>query len=118
MNDGQRFAALNAGYLAELYERYQRDPASVDERTRAYFSHTPQPLDGTADQRSLDYDKVVGAVNLAHAIRALGHLGARLDPLGTPPVGDPLLDDSTHALSVADLEQLPAPLVGGPAAQN
>src|SRR5207244_7421867 len=118
MNDVQRFAALNAGYLAELYERYQRDPASVDEPTRAYFAREPQPPDGSTDQRILDYDKVVAVVNLAHAIRALGHLAARLDPLGTPPIGDPLLDLSTHGLSVADLQRLPASLVGGPVAQH
>ena len=118
MNDGQRFAALNAGYLTELYERYQRDPASVDEQTRAYFTRAPQPPDGSTDQRILDDDKVVAIVNLAHAIRALGHLAARLDPLGTPPSGDPLLDLSTHALSVADLKRLPASLVGGPVAQH
>src|SRR5438067_1787315 len=116
MNDGQRVAALNAGYLADLYERYQRDPASVDERTREYFAHAPQPPDGAIEQLSLDYGKVIGVVNLAHSVRALGHLAARLDPLGTPPTADPLLEISTYGLNAADLRQLPASLVGGPVA--
>ena len=34
---------------------------------------------------------VVGAVNLAESIRRYGHLAARIDPLGSRPVGDPTL---------------------------
>ncbi len=40
-----RFHGPNAGYVLELYERFQRDPASVDEGWRAYFaSATPADL--------------------------------------------------------------------------
>ena len=37
------FAGPNAAYVEELYERYQRDPNSVDASTRAYFDLSPLP---------------------------------------------------------------------------
>jgi 2-oxoglutarate dehydrogenase E1 component len=38
MNPWDQFTGVNAGYVFELYERFQRDPRSVDEPTRAAFS--------------------------------------------------------------------------------
>jgi len=55
---------------------------------------------------------------LADAIRKYGHLAAQLDPLGGAPHGDPTLDASAHGISDADLESLPASLIGGPAAEG
>ena len=37
-----------------------------------------------------DLRAIVGAVNLAESIRRYGHLAARIDPLGSDPVGDPV----------------------------
>src|SRR5437879_12270823 len=37
MVDLAEFYGPNAGYVLELYERYQRDPQTVDEHTRALF---------------------------------------------------------------------------------
>ncbi len=37
MNDLQSYYGPNAGYVLELYERYQQDPQGVDETTRALF---------------------------------------------------------------------------------
>ena len=59
-------------------------------------------------------EKIAGAVNLARAIRSYGHLAAQLDPLGSPPPGDPALELATHGLVEEDLVRLPAALVGGP----
>jgi len=39
MNARDQFTGVNAGYVSELYERYQRDPGAVDESTRAMFAH-------------------------------------------------------------------------------
>ena len=33
-----RFSGINAGYIAELFERYQQDPESVDQATREAFA--------------------------------------------------------------------------------
>lgn len=60
----------------------------------------------------------MAAVNLAQAIREYGHLAAQLDPLGSPPPGEPSLALSYHDLTEADLRQLPASLIGVPAAGN
>ena len=38
MNPWDQFSGANAGYVYELFERYQRDPSSVDEATRKAFA--------------------------------------------------------------------------------
>ena len=37
MSGWQEFTGLNRGYVLELYEKYRRDPSSVDPETRALF---------------------------------------------------------------------------------
>ena len=129
------FYGPNAGYILELYDRYQRDPQSVDSATRTFFAHWSPPADdvsavparpeaqaatpvnaATFIQPGVQTDKLVGAVNYAQAIRSYGHLAARLDPLGGDPPGDPALLAETHGITESDLAQLPASLVGGPIA--
>src|SRR5579875_618230 len=117
----KEFLGPNAGYVIELYERYLRDPSSVPPDARAWFATwgppltAPPPLSGVSP---FTMDQIVGASNLARAIRAYGHLGAHLDPLGTPPPGDPSLDPASYGLTEADLERLPAAIVGGPVAAH
>ncbi len=125
MNIWEDFHGPNAGYVIELYERYKQNPNSVDPSTRAYFDQWPPPIDSidgvgarVALTSALSIDKIVGVVNLAQAIRKHGHLSAKLDPLGSPPPGDPLLDPKTHGLTEEDLRQLPASLIGGPIAEK
>ncbi|MEZ4635471.1 MAG: 2-oxoglutarate dehydrogenase E1 component [Caldilineaceae bacterium] len=116
------FHGPNAGYVQDLYERYQEDPSSVDAAAQALFAAwspltvaaTPAPTTGGAAPAAPAFDKIVGAVNLAQAIREYGHLAAQLDPLGSAPPGDPALDPAAHGLTDEDLRQLPASLVGGP----
>ncbi|MBC8104579.1 MAG: 2-oxoglutarate dehydrogenase E1 component [Cytophagales bacterium] len=143
----------NAGYVLELYERYQQDPASVDPETRARFadgfapplsspdgggvvSSPPAPVWGaipgganTPSTRSNEplapkgaggenLTKVVAVARLARIVRELGHLEARLDPLGSPPPGDRALELATHDLTTDDLAALPASVIGGPLAKN
>ncbi len=115
----QDFHGPNAAYVLELYERYRRDPNSVDEATRAYFDQAPPPAGPAAPVTTpaAALDKVVAVANLAQAIRDYGHLLASIDPLGSEPPGDPCLDLSSYGLTGDDLRQLPAGLVGGPAAE-
>ena len=118
------FGGVNAAYVWELYERYRQNPESVDPATRAAFeSWTPAELGGVsvepaAGQASADVDDVVAATILADSIRRYGHLAARLDPLGSPPIGDPSLSPSSYSLTDDDLRRLPASLVGGPVAET
>jgi 2-oxoglutarate dehydrogenase E1 component len=110
------FQGPNAGYVLELYERYRQDPNSVDATTRTYFERWTPPAEGAIAARAPDIDKIMGAVNLAQAIREYGHLEAQLDPLGSQPPGDPGLNPATHSVTEEDLRQLPGSLIGGPIA--
>ena len=120
---------VNEGYILELYERFLVDPTSVDAATRAAFEQgppvfadappaMPEPPRAVAAAGAADVRPIVGAANLAESIRRYGHLGARLDPLGTPPWGDPSLAPEAHGITEADLRALPASLVGGPVAER
>ena len=55
MNPWDQFTGANAGYVYELFERYQRDPSSVDEATRrAFATWTPtDPVPATAEAVAL-----------------------------------------------------------------
>ncbi len=55
---------------------------------------------------------VAAGMALVHAHRSFGHLAATLDPLGSPPAGDPALEPATHGLSEADLAAIPAEVLG------
>jgi 2-oxoglutarate dehydrogenase E1 component len=118
MTGWQEFSGLNRGYVLEQYEKYRRDPASVDPETRALFERWTPPADdiAVAPVDALPLIKIVGAVNLAESIRRYGHLAAQLDPLGGRPLGDPSLLAETHGVTDDDLRKLPAALVAGPLA--
>src|SRR5579872_1663386 len=129
MYDLDAFYGPNAGYVLELYEHYRQNPASVDPDTRAIFdSWSPSSLETSSSAMSAvqpaahastaQVSKIVAASNLAHAIRSRGHLGARLDPLGSEPLGDPALLTESHGLSDEDLAQLPPDIVGGHSAEG
>jgi 2-oxoglutarate dehydrogenase E1 component len=119
------FHGANAGYVQELYERYLRDPDSVDDETRAIFAQWTPSLDGPfvlpasvaqEPASTVDVRRIVGGVNYAEAIRQFGLFGAQLDPLGAPPIGDPALNPEAHGIREEELRGLPASLIGGPIA--
>jgi 2-oxoglutarate dehydrogenase E1 component len=138
MTNWQGITGLNRAYVLDLYDRFRKDPASVDADTRALFSTwiPPQEEDqggqlelGSAGEPKPDVSaaspvrtpqallqKAVGAVSLAQAIRQYGHLAAKLDPLGSEPVGDPSLDAATHGVTEEDLRALPPTLIESPLA--
>jgi len=131
MNPWDQFTGANAGYVYELFERYQRDPSSVDEATRrAFASWTPSDPGGAVrsdeaakvagrEVGSQDLQAGIAAFNLAESIRRFGHLAARLDPLGFhDPIGDPSLHPQSHGLTDDTLKRLPASIVSGPAADG
>ena len=135
MQNLKRFYGPNAGYVLELYERYQQNPESVDAATRAIFeSWTPedlkdlQPAQSQQTSANVHEDipaysrtqvlKILGASNYAHAIRVKGHLGAHLDPLGSEPMGDPTLLPETYDITNEDLTQLSPKTIGGHSAEG
>jgi len=117
MEGWEGFSGINRGYVLELYERFRKDPSSVDPESRAIFEQwTPpadsaEPADASAD---VPARTAVAAVNLAQSIRRYGHLAAQLDPLGSKPPGDPTLLPETHGLTEDDLRRVPSSLISSP----
>lgn len=125
MSDLRVFYGPNAGYVLELYERYQEDPASVDEATQQFFeSFTPElpsmvsssngsVVDTPPATATPDVKQIIGAVQLATGIREYGHLAVQLDPLGSPAPGAPELHAETYGITEESLASVPATAVGG-----
>ncbi|GAC1360543.1 MAG: 2-oxoglutarate dehydrogenase E1 component [Ktedonobacteraceae bacterium] len=131
MNNLEKFYGPNAGYVLELYERYQKDPMSVDAGTRSFFeswsadeavvAETPvqrAPESGERAFSTTQVAQIVAASALARAIRERGHLGAHLDPLGSQPIGDPALLPETYKITNEDLAQMSPKVVGGHSAEG
>src|SRR4051812_2614923 len=109
-------SVFNDAYIAEVYESYRRDPASVEESWRQFFRMAeglgglvqPQQPDGQAQQSDpVLLRKTAGAASLVHAIRQFGHHAVALDPLGSPPIGAQELTPEFHGIVEADLAQVP-----------
>src|SRR5919108_3084069 len=123
----------NAEFLDALYEQYLRDPASVEERWRAYFAHlAPAGAAAPAAREpvhSLIRAEIARRATLPAAARAVapaasganakqaavsriilhwinrGHLVATIDPLGLMPRARPhVLDPAHFHLTPADLD--------------
>lgn len=132
-NGWQAFTGPNAAYLQDLYERFLADPATVSPETRRFFetqgaplAAAPEPTVSTSTPAAafpvvpagISPTQIAGAVTLATAIRGHGYRAAQLDPLGGAPPGDATLSLEMYGLSEADLEALPASIVGGAAAAS
>ncbi len=103
-------SAFNDGYVAELYDQYRRDPASVDESWRQFFRFA-ESIGGGGTQGPRDeavLRKVAGAATLMAAIREYGHFAAQLDPLGSPPPGAAELTPAFHGITEEELHEVPA----------
>src|SRR5215510_10003037 len=106
---------FNDGLIAELYESYRRDPASVDESWRQFFRLAETlgaqgPAAAGVDASLLR--KTAAAASLLGAIQRYGHLAVQLDPLGTPPPGAAELKPEFHGITDAELGQVPASALG------
>ena len=98
------FPAVSAEYIIDLYDRYIRDPNSVDPSWLPYFEELwgRGPVIGKGVDAALE----VGAAGLVNAYRLHGHMAATLDPLGlwhreTPPE----LDPAFHGIDAAAMDR-------------
>jgi len=94
----------NAAYIEEQYRRYLNDPASVPEEWALFFAgfdlaEEPDRRPGRPGRAA----RAGGAFGLVHAYRELGHLIAKLNPLGGDADAHPLLELSAFGLKEADL---------------
>ncbi|MGB6486988.1 MAG: thiamine pyrophosphate-dependent enzyme, partial [Steroidobacteraceae bacterium] len=119
----------NAAFLDALYERYLRDPASVEDTWRRYFESLPGPKGAERSQGPIEAALAERARQPRVAARAAsapdagvnakqaavsrliqiwtnrGHLVAKLDPLGlTQRPRPPVLDLEYFGLGPADLD--------------
>lgn len=121
------FDAYNAAYVQSLYDRYLQNPQSVDEVWRAWFE-SEEGTRGLLGAPSYNGGAVAAAPDagltqshlrvafaageLVDAYRLHGHRATRLDPLGSEPVGHPMLDPAFHGTSEEELATVPTDLFG------
>ncbi len=114
-------SVFNDAYIAEVFEAYRQDPASVDASWRQFFgmaeamsglvqAGAAAPAPGATDPDLLR--KAGAAAALVHAIRENGHLAVALDPLGSAPPGARELTPEFHGIVEADLAGVPAAAIG------
>ena len=128
--DGASFlTGANAGFIADLYARFLRDPDSVDESWRGFFGEIGE--NGAGELRAPVWEKPaahsgngaaapgpdtdalrratsnsIRALQLIRAYRVRGHLEADLDPLGLEKRGPyPELDYRSYGFAEADLDR-------------
>ena len=112
-------SVYNDGYIAELYEQYRRDPASVDESWRQYFRFAERlgggkpaaHASGGVDPSLLN--KVAEAAGLVSAIQRYGHMCVQIDPLGSAPSGAAEVTLEFHGITESELRQIPGEALGG-----
>ncbi len=107
------------GYLEALYRAYLEDPFSLPEEWRRYFSALAledgrrEPLAPPVGE-VLDLAFFLKVERLVQAYRELGHLAARIDPLGQKRPWPKELTLEAHGLSPEDLKRPLPPLFGAP----
>ena len=139
--DNPLFDSLNTAYAQAMFEEYARNPEGVPPEWRTLFetqgtqvvaeglfvpdelnghrasavedSATPQtsPTSSAADHLRNALPVVSRATALVQAFRDHGHQLARIDPLGSEPVGHPQLTPAFFGTSMEELAELPASLV-------
>ena len=118
---------VNEGYVLDLYERFLRDPASVDAATRAAFEAGPPAFEGLAAEPARSRCRPGTLGRPRHCRR---RQPGRVDPALRPP-GRPARPARHAALGrpvarargarhreTQTCAQLPATLVGGPVAER
>ena len=70
------------------------------------------PLAAPDGPAALDPRAIASAMALVSAYRSFGHLAARLDPLGSEPIGDPALEPERIGLTPEAMAAIPAALLG------
>ncbi len=106
----------NASLVEELYRQWQADPESVDATWRAFFQGFALGADGRALSGGTAAPAAPAAAggpcipkqsqvdSLIYHYRAIGHIDARINPLGGAPAPSKRLALEAFGLSEADLD--------------
>jgi 2-oxoglutarate dehydrogenase E1 component len=97
--------AYNLDVVEQTYQRWRRDPASVDESWRLFFEGFELGQNRQAEPSAQFIRQQIGVVRIIDGYRRLGHALAQLDPLSDPPVSHPLLELSNFGLQESDLDR-------------
>jgi 2-oxoglutarate decarboxylase len=68
----------------------------------------PAPTESAAPPTAGQLHHIAAAMALVRALRTHGNLAAQLDPLGTPPIGDPALDPIDLGLTPEVMASIPS----------
>jgi 2-oxoglutarate dehydrogenase E1 component len=101
----------DSDFFTAIFESLGVGPPAAEIKPVGAASPAPRPAAepsaaGTPSRQMLG--AVQAATSLIKAHRTHGHLGAHLDPLGTPPLGDPAMEPETYGLTPELMEQIPA----------
>lgn len=96
------------GFYREVYESFNLQIGDIATPAPAAMSAQPALASASTSASPVALHQVAAAMALTKAIRTHGHLAAHLDPLGTPPAGDPALEPSTLGLTDAVMATIPA----------
>ncbi|EKN65822.1 2-oxoglutarate dehydrogenase E1 component [Neobacillus bataviensis LMG 21833] len=121
------FSGPNLGYLIDQFERYIKEPLSVEVDMRELFEQMNEEdfsafaktipksvsgLDRTISASELTQQrKIIAAVKLADNIRTYGHLAANIYPLGNHKPDQTHFELGNYGLSEEDLNTLPAEIL-------
>src|SRR3989440_2620933 len=102
------------GFYESIFESMQvATPAGVSEGARVTGQPTEAALTAPTTAEAELLRAVAAGMALISAYRTHGHLAARLEPLGSPPTGDPSLDPVNHGLTPQLMEAVPAAVLRG-----
>src|SRR5215207_656269 len=99
------------GFYESVFEAVGVSPSATATPTSVTAAEpvpaAPSPAAGAVADAAL-LQAVQAATSLVKAHRMHGHLAARLDPLGSEPVGDPALEPATVGLNEELMRRIPA----------
>src|SRR5216683_574417 len=105
MSSSSMGVPYNLQAIEDAYQRWRRDPASVDESWRFFFDGFELGLKKTPEPSAPASRQQIGVVRIIDAYRRIGHVLAQLDPLSDPPQSHPLLELSWFGLQESDLDR-------------
>ncbi|MBT8485524.1 MAG: 2-oxoglutarate dehydrogenase E1 component [Phycisphaerales bacterium] len=113
----QSINGWNGPYLDAMYERWQKDPSTLDDRWRTFFQgfdlavqRPPLAADGGAPAlpaagAMVAHTKQGKVDSLVYHYRDIGHLAAELDPLGSVRPHPEYLELASFGLAESDLDE-------------